>query len=151
MIGQAFSGFFRMIWRTLVVATGFLLGGLTAVGMLLFLGGQELANRFSQGDDPDSVMAIVDQVIGTVMFAASLGPALTLVPALGAIVVGEVARIRSAIYYVLVGGLSVLAIPYLYETGDGISGAVNSHYILVFLAAGFVGGFVYWLIAGRST
>lgn len=150
MEGTLWGGFWRLVWRVIVVSTGFCLGALAAVLMLLFTGGRELANRFSQSEDPDSAFAIVDQVIGTFMFAVSLGPALTIVPAIAAIVLGEVARIRSVIYYVLVGGLAALAIPFLYETGDGISGTVNTHYMIVFLASGFIGGFVYWLIAGRS-
>lgn len=150
ILSIVWRGFWRTIWRTIVVATGLLCGAITAVVMLVFLGGKELSRTYTQVDAADPLLAMFDQVIGTIMFATALGPALTLVPALAAVVVGEVARIRSAIYYVLTGGFAVLAIPYLYETGDGISGAVNPQYVVLFLASGFIAGFMYWLVAGRG-
>lgn len=151
MSNSLWGGFWYAIWRFIVVSFGAIMGAISALLMLIFTGGRELATRFSQSEDPDSLLAVVEQVYGTFLFAASLGPALTVVPAIGAIVLGEVARIRSVFYYVIMGGLAALAIPFLYETGDGISGAVNTHYIIIFLACGFVGGFVYWLIAGRGS
>lgn len=73
--------------------------------------------------------------------------AASFVPALIAIAVAELFAIRSALYFMLAGGALGYAThmlapffgdPYLFE-GRGV----------VFPAAGFVGGAVYWLIAGR--
>jgi len=64
--------------------------------------------------------------------------------------VGEILRIRSWIYYVLAGGVSLAAIPLLVTPASADLPAVaTSQYMTIFVAAGFVGGFIYWLFAGR--
>ena len=47
------------------------------------------------------------------MFAVTVVPALTIVPALVAVVIGEALHIRSWMYYVLAGGAALLAVPLL--------------------------------------
>ena len=54
-----------------------------------------------------------DRIFGIVLFAGTVTPALTIFPALAAIIAGEVLRIRSWMYYVLAGGASLVAIPLL--------------------------------------
>lgn len=140
----------RAIGRIIVVAIGFFLAMMTSLIMLVLIGGRELGSAYVETQDLDPAFAMVMDVWGVVLFAAALGPALTVLPALAAIIIGEVARIRSAIYYVLAGGAALLALPLLYATGDGITWAApNARYMIIFSASGFVGGFVYWLIAGR--
>jgi len=140
----------RAIGRIIVVAIGFVLAMMTSLIMLVLIGGRELGSAYVETQDLDPAFATVMDVWGVVLFAAALGPALTVLPALAAIIIGEVARIRSAIYYVLAGGAALLALPLLYATGDGITWAApNARYMIIFSASGFVAGFVYWLIAGR--
>jgi hypothetical protein len=76
---------------------------------------------------------------------------LTIIPALLVVFVGEVARIRSALYYVAGGGAALAAIPLLARVGQS-GGVVLPEQIVwqVFATAGFAGGFIYWLIAGRN-
>jgi hypothetical protein len=67
------------------------------------------------------------------------------------VIVGEVARFRSALYYVVGGGLSIALVPLLVRLADpaqvlGLSSTVWQ----VLATAGFAGGFVYWLLAGRN-
>jgi hypothetical protein len=66
-----------------------------------------------------------------------------------AAVAGEVLRIRSWIYYVLAGGASLAAIPLLVASSSAdVPSIATSQYMAVFVAAGFAGGFIYWLLAG---
>jgi hypothetical protein len=83
------------------------------------------------------------------LFAGTVGPALTALPALIAVVAGEVLRVRSWMYYVLAGGLSLAAIPILAapETAE-LSSILASHAMTIFATAGFAGGLLYWLLAG---
>ena len=95
-------------------------------------------------DDPDKVFAVMDQ--GVLLIAS-----VTVVPALLMVIVGEIARIRSFLYYVAGGGIALAAIPLLARFGQG--GAIGTPDAIVwqvFATAGFAGGFVYWLLAGRN-
>ncbi|MCK9911764.1 hypothetical protein MXD81_21595, partial [Microbacteriaceae bacterium K1510] len=75
-----------------------------------------------------------------------LAASITVIPALLMVIVGEIARIRSIIYYVAGGGLALAAIPLLARYGqDGSVSAPEAIVWQVFATAGFAGGFVYWL------
>lgn len=90
-------------------------------------------------------------IFGMVLFAGTVMPALTSLPALIAVVAGEVLKVRSWMYYVLAGGVSLAAVPLLVSAGDSdLPALASSQYMAIFLTAGFVGGFVYWLLAGRN-
>jgi hypothetical protein len=90
-------------------------------------------------------------VFGMVLFASTVAPALTSLPGLVAAVAGEVLRLRSWMYYVLAGGVAFAAVPLLVGTRNSDLAAVaSSQYMAIFLTAGFAGGFVYWLLAGRA-
>jgi len=95
-------------------------------------------------ENPDQVFAVMDQ--GLILVAS-----VTLIPALLLVIVGEIARIRSIIYYVAGGGLALAAIPLLARYGQaGATTAPEAIVWQIFATAGFAGGFVYWLIAGRN-
>jgi hypothetical protein len=84
-----------------------------------------------------------------VVFAGTVAPALNALPALLAVVVGEIFRIRSWMYYVLAGGASLAAVPLLVAPASSdLPSILASQYITIFAAAGFAGGFVYWLLVG---
>jgi hypothetical protein len=86
---------------------------------------------------------------GVVLFASTVTPALTALPALIAVVVGEALSVRSWIYYVLAGGASLAAVPLLAAIpAAGASTVPASEYMTIFATAGFAGGFIYWLLAG---
>jgi hypothetical protein len=137
--------FFRMIW----VVTAFIVAAAAALCVLFALGaiwvGEEL--RAAAPDDPLLVQGA--PIFGVVLFAGTVGPALTALPALIAVVVGEVLKVRSWMYYVLAGGVALAVIPILAapQTAE-LADVVGSHAMTVFAAAGFAGGFVYWLLAG---
>ncbi len=97
-----------------------------------------------EAQDPEAFFAVMDQGL---MLVASI----TVIPALLMVIVGEIGRIRSIVYYVAGGGLALAAIPLLARFGQ--AGAVTTPEAIVwqvFATAGFAGGFVYWLIAGRN-
>ena len=52
-------------------------------------------------------------------------------------------------YYVLASGLAFAATPIIAAYPPG-SGLPNADLMTICASAGFVGGFVYWLLAGRS-
>jgi hypothetical protein len=136
---------FRMIW----VGVAFFVSALAALAVLFALGaiwaGDEL--RAAAPDDP--LVRDGAPIFGMVLFAGTVGPALTALPALIAVVAGEVLRVRSWMYYVLAGGLSLAAIPILAapEAAE-LPAVVASHAMTIFATAGFAGGFLYWLLAG---
>ena len=72
----------------------------------------------------------------------------TLLPVLLLIIFGEVSHLRSPIYYIGGGGAAVGVIPLLAKLGQTNLPDVASLW-QIFATAGFAGGFVYWLIAGR--
>lgn len=98
---------------------------------------------------------IDDVAVGAAVDMLALGLALisvhSLLPPLLLVIVGEVARIRSALYYIVGGGVSIALVPLLVRLADpgqvlGLSPTVWQ----VLATAGFAGGLVYWLIAGRN-
>ena len=71
-------------------------------------------------------------------------------PALLLVIIGEVARIRGALYYVIGGGAALAVVPLLARLGQPARVLELSPVVWQVLAtAGFAGGFVYWLLAGR--
>jgi hypothetical protein len=138
--------FFRMLWVTLAfcLAAGVALAVLFALGAIWV--GDEL--RAAAPHDP-MLRHGADRVFGAVLFAGTVAPALTALPALLAVVAGEVLRIRSWMYYVLAGGAALAAVPLLVGTrAQDVTAIATSQYMALFAAAGFAGGFVYWLLAG---
>jgi len=149
----------RTIFHALWAATVFVFAAVLALGLLFALGalwvGDEL--RAAAPDDP-MLRQGAASVFGMVLFAGTVAPALTVLPAAIAAIVGEALRIRSWMYYVLAGGAALLAVPLLADAPGELAiapadlmVALPAHqYMTIFAAAGFVGGFVYWLLAGRN-
>ena len=137
---------FRGIW----VVTAFCLAALVALAVLFALGalwvGDEL--RIAAPHEP-MLHHGAAPVFGVVLFASTVAPALTCLPGLVGVVAGEVLRVRSWMYYVLAGGASFAAVPLLVGAhNDDLQAVASSQYLTIFLAAGFAGGFIYWLFAG---
>lgn len=140
----------KLLWRFAVVCFGFILAGCAGLITLTFVGGKEVSGQVTSDADVEPFFALIADILGMLQFAINLGPALTLAPALALIIIGEVARIRTVIYYLLAGGAAFVAMPLLYVTGDGITGSISPRYLTIFAAAGFIAGFVYWAVAGRK-
>ena len=137
---------FRMIW----VAIALMLAVGAALAVLFALGAMWVGDELRAAAPHDPMLRHgADRIFGIVLFAGTVTPALTILPALAAVVVGEVLKIRSWMYYVLAGGASLVAIPLLASPrAEDLQALPASPYVPIFAAAGFVGGFVYWLLAG---
>ena len=117
--------------------------------MLLALGAVWVGDELKEAAPHDPMLQQGAPVFGAVLFASTVTPALTALPALVAAVAGEVLRIRSWMYYVLAGGAALAVVPLLAAPeGADLTAIAASHYMTIFAAAGFAGGFIYWLLAG---
>ena len=138
----------RAIGRLIMVPLAFLLGAVTAIFILFSLGMERITHAMS-GRTFDG--ADLSQVFELVRQGSALASAATIVPAILLVIVGEVARIRSSAYYILGGGAALCALPLMAMAGS-LSNDLSPLGTLwqVFATAGFAGGFVYWLLAGRK-
>lgn len=136
---------FRMAW----VVLAFFIAALAALAVLFGLGAVWVGDELRAAAPDDPLVRDGAPIFGMVMFAGTVAPALTALPALIAVVAGEVLRVRSWMFYVVAGGLSAAAIPVLAapDTAE-LPAILASHAMTIFATAGFAGGFVYWLLAG---
>ncbi len=138
----------RALGRIIMVPLGFILAALTTLFVILSLG-QERVVQAMTGRGPDE--ATIGAAFDLLGLALAIFSVQTLLPALLLVIVGEVARIRGAMYYVIGGGVALALMPLLARFGQwstvlGVAPAVWQ----VLATAGFAGGFVYWLLAGRN-
>ncbi|MBV1694715.1 MAG: hypothetical protein KGP27_09670 [Hyphomicrobiales bacterium] len=134
------------LWRLVLVPLAFVLAALVG-GLVLVMVGQE---RIVQGmaARPDAEVTL-GGAFDLMRMARTLFSVETLLPPLLLVVVGEIGRIRSALYYVVGGGIALAAVPFLTRFGQGSPLAVSAVVWQVFATAGFAAGYVYWLLAGR--
>ncbi|MFN3624266.1 MAG: hypothetical protein ACK4TP_09425 [Hyphomicrobium sp.] len=142
-----------MFWKTtgrilIVIPFALFAAMLASLFVLMTLGLERITTFLHvnpiEADSSEQVLVMMDQ--GMMLLAS-----LTVIPALLMVIVGEIARIRSIVYYVAGGGLALAAIPLLARFGqDGSVTTPEAVVWQVFATAGFAGGFVYWLIAGRN-
>ncbi len=139
--------FWTALGRLVAIPLGLLFGALAAAVVLFTLGLERATVAVhKQGWEP----ADIDRLFGIALDGSLLLAGATIVPALAIVLIGEVARIRSLVYYVAGGGLALAAIPVLARIGPSATDATLSAAVWQVLAtAGFAGGFVYWLVAGR--
>ncbi len=140
----------RLIGRVIVVAIAFALALLVSFMILAYLGGQLLTETLAQ-EYGDVLNDGALDFIGFIGFVIELYPAITLLPAVLVVVIGEIGRIRSWMYYVLAGGLASLMVPLLYvSTYAAERDMPSAAFLVIFATAGFGGGLLYWLMAGRK-
>jgi len=139
--------------RIILVFLGFVLAAIAGTVTLLFVGSrwaaQEMASQMP--DNPDEMSRLINEALGMIAFIFTVAPVLTLAPAVIAIVVGELARIRSLLYYVLAGGAAAAVMPLIAARPEAEAATYNAPYFSIMATAGFAAGLVYWLMAGRRT
>lgn len=139
----------RTIFRMLWVVVAFCLAVAVALAVLFALGAMWTGDALRAAAPNDPLLRDGAPIFGMVLFAGTVTPALNALPALIGVVAGEVLRIRSWMYYVLAGGASLAAIPILAASDPAdLPRIIASPYMTIFAAAGFAGGFIYWLLAG---
>lgn len=134
--------------RLIMVPLGFVLAGIAGLFVIMTLGLERFTQAMHGVRDTDAVTTIFDFLLQAHLLLTGL----TIVPAVLLVIVGEVARIRSSIYYILGGGAALAAIPLLSrlaQSGAGLEAMPNIVW-QVFATAGFVAGWVYWFVAGRK-
>ena len=138
-----FRTFFRWLW----VVLAFFIASAIAIMVLFGLGIFWLGDEIRAGAEGDEFIWHTAEVFAALFFTAAVAPTLTGLPGLIAIIIGEVMAIRSALYYTIAGGAALAVIPILARAAVNTS-APMSAYMSLFAAAGFIGGFAYWALAG---
>jgi hypothetical protein len=128
--------------RMMMVSMAFFVAAAATLFVFVTLG-LERVTQAMHGDGREA-MESTAALVEFVWQAYLLASALTLLPALAVVLIGELARIRSALYYVLGGGAALTILPFVARLGPPEPAAWQ-----VLATAGFAGGFVYWLLAGR--
>lgn len=141
-----------MVWRALgrliLVPIAFLAAAAIAASVAVTLGLERITHAIQgKGEGALGLEGLVDLLLEGRLLASGL----TLLPALAVVIIGEVARIRSSVYYIVGGGVALAAIPLIARIGDAQGLVLPAAAVWQVLAtAGFAGGFVYWLLAGRQ-
>jgi hypothetical protein len=160
-----------VVWRGVVVVASFFVAVGVALAALFALGSVWMGDELHTiaMEDPQfrafvldapvlrdpAVQRRVAAMFGAVVFLGTVGPALTALPAFAAAVAGEVLHIRSWMYYVLAGAAALAILPLLlstepYGTDLDVPSLSEGQSVTIFATAGFAGGFIYWLLAGRG-
>ncbi len=139
--------FWRALGRLILVPMAFLAAGAIATLVAVTLGLERITHAIQgKGEGALGIEGLVDLLIEGRLLASGL----TLLPALAVVIVGEVARIRSSVFYIVGGGAALAAIPLIARSGEAGGLVLPAAAVWQVLAtAGFAGGFVYWLLAGR--
>jgi hypothetical protein len=139
--------FWKTIGRLILIPIAFLLSAAAAIAVAVTLGLEKITHAMH--GTPEGIETL-DAYTNLLFKGWDLLAGLSILPALAFIIVGEVAKIRSWLYYMIGGGLALASVPLLARFGD-VSTATAPPAVLwqVLATAGFVGGLVYWLIAGR--
>ena len=138
----------RALGRILLLPIAFVLASLASLFVILTLGHERIIHGIA-ARRPDE--ATIDAMFDLLRLGLSFASAQSLLPALLVVIGGEVARIRSVLYYVIGGGAALVAVPLLSRLSQTIGALdVSTAAFQVLAVGGFAGGFVYWLLAGRN-
>ena len=138
----------RTVGRLIWLPIAFLLSAAVAVFVIVSLGHERIVAALARRAVDQ---ATIDAAFALFGFALQLLSVYTLLPAIVLVIIGEVGRIRSALYYVIGGGATLAAVPLLARLNQSAGAPDLSEVIWQVLAtAGFAGGFAYWLLAGRN-
>ena len=138
----------RALGRIILLPIAFVLAAVTTLFVVFSLGQERVVQAISARSPDEVPVAAILDIVGTALRFATVH---TLVPALLLVIVGEAARIRSAVYYIVGGGVALAVVPLLTRFGEPAAVLEVAPAVWQVLAtAGFAGGFVYWLLAGRT-
>lgn len=141
----------KLILRLLWLPFALLFAALAAIAVIATLGQERLVQWLAQNRGGAGRDEIADLIL-VLRLGWELVPALasgfTVLPVIALVAIGEVARIRSALYYVAGGGAALAVIPLLARFGSEAGAPLVLWQVMA--TAGFAGGLVYWLLAGRS-
>lgn len=137
-----------LLGRIVLVIVAFIIAAICALSVLLVLTSSLLEEivmeRPPEYVDP-GIVADYFAILILLGYGALIASAIMVV----AVAIGEIANIRSWLYYVLAAGGAFAATPVL-AVYPAEFAMPDTQLITICASAGFVGGFVYWLLAGRS-
>jgi hypothetical protein len=132
----------NLLFRILVVIpVAYILACLVA-GLLVLLA------TIGVGEDGSYLRTYPRETLLLASALAAWAGAFACIPALVAILMAEAFGWRSLLFYLLAGGAIGLGYAWTFKPPDAAS--ASSAGPELYLAAGLVGGLVYWLLAGRS-
>jgi hypothetical protein len=148
-----------LVLRLFVIAIAFVCAAAsTAVALFFTLRGPLAAAGRAIGEAGNSIETVesaFDAVLTLVEVFARLAGGVTMTAALAtalvAILLAELFRFRSWIYHVLAGGLAMGAAAAVQGFDLDLIDIALPGFAVSLVAAGFVGGAVYWLLAGRRS
>lgn len=143
-----------VLWRFIVICFGLFVALLAAAMMMAYGISSGLfvevfgAETFEAIDETDWGYAILLIATVGIGFATSFQLAsLALLPIIVAIAATEMMRWNGMVTHLVLGGLSALFVVFT-QLPQGTTPSEGT--LIVTLAMGFVGGFFYWLVAGRG-
>ena len=143
----------RSLGRIIWVVIAFVLAVLAGIVVLGFVGLERLTAATAGQTEASGTLGHWLNLAEVAMGLTQWGAALSILPAILAVVIGELGRIRTLVYWVAAGGLAAVAVPIM----EGLAAsspevALPATQLLQILAtAGFAAGIAYWALAGRSS
>ncbi len=134
--GEGRVSFTRLFLRFLVIVFGF--------SIAVFVAG--LVGTFGLYRGLESDVGYAAFFAGTAVLAITAAAHTTFVPFVVLVLLAEALRLRSALVYLFAGG-AIAAYAMLANVVSAID--LGDRRMLVAVAAGIVGGFAYWAVAGR--
>ena len=139
--------FWRTLGRLILIPIALLLAAVAASAVVLTLGLEKITHAMH---GTEQGFETIEAYGNLALQGWDLLVGLTLIPALAVVIIGEVARIRSWLYYMIGGGITLAIIPLISRMGrTGAENLPPDTLWHVLATAGFIGGLVYWLVAGR--
>ncbi|MEM1307058.1 MAG: hypothetical protein AAGG99_06005, partial [Pseudomonadota bacterium] len=124
--------------RMILVPVALLLAAVATSIVLVTLGLETFTQEMARDSYDVDTYVIVR---GLVVQSAGIASAISIVPALAVVIIGEVGRIRSLLYYMAGGGLAIAAAPLIAGAAQGGALALPHGSVLqVAATAGFFGG-----------
>lgn len=140
--------FWRTVGRLILIPIAFVLAACAAAAIVVSLGLEHFTQAMHSAQPGEETVIRTFDIFQQM---AALTSGLSVIPALAVIIVGEVGRIRSWLFYMIGGGVSLACVPLLAQLGQSQAMTMPPATVWQVLAtAGFAAGLVYWLIAGRT-
>ncbi|NRG17107.1 translation initiation factor IF-3 [Rhizobiales bacterium] len=132
----------KLLWQVVKIVFGY---GLALASAGLFLAWGLFQPQGIEGDPARFAATVWTGAVSGMIIGG-----MAAVPAFAAILVAEILRMKSLILNLAAGGLIAFGLWSLGEPGVTAGEPALRPGTSVALAAGFVAGFVYWLVAGRT-
>jgi hypothetical protein len=146
--------FGKALGRLIVDGFGYIIA-CAAAGMVISL--SIVLQAFIEGTIGISMRRLMVETLFAGGIIASFALVYAFAPAVVGIVIAEVFRVRRMVYHVLAGGLAgalayVTPVDMDLSSADrfGAQAASIGPHLALYIAAGFIGGYVFWGFAGRS-